>query len=361
MAKARWVPIVVTAGEEEDRGPRVRSSHVLSSVDGRDGEVWLVGGEVQARIPAGMTCYKLTVSGKPAPGASSLEGAWESHSPQASEVAPPPRNAHAQAAIGQDLYIFGGRNEIEEGEGVLQDLWAFNTETKQWREIQCGGDGDGIPESRSYATACSCDGRFYLFGGCGANGRLADLWCFDPAKGSWRRLPDPPSLAGRGGPTLEGFSSSGGEGEAREAQLLVFAGFAGKETKDLLTFSLAREAWTVHSAPDALVPRSVCQSFVAGGEGGRQIICYGGEVEPSSLGHAGAGSFSSEVVAIDEAARVTTVETRTSKSDDKRGPEPRGWGSAARLFPNCGLIYGGLTGSDEDPQRLGDAWALVID
>lgn len=36
---------------------------------------------------------------------------------------PPLRNAHAAAAVGTDLYVFGGRCGIDIGEAALNDLY----------------------------------------------------------------------------------------------------------------------------------------------------------------------------------------------------------------------------------------------
>lgn len=111
------------------------------------------------------------------------------HPAQVTGTPPPLRNAHATAAVGSDLYIFGGRCGIEIGEAALNDLFKLDTATGTWSAVE--PEGEARPPRRSYAAAASARGRLYIFGGCGegACGRLNDLWEFDPAANRWRQLP----------------------------------------------------------------------------------------------------------------------------------------------------------------------------
>jgi N-acetylneuraminic acid mutarotase len=44
--------------------------------------------------------------------------------------------------------------------------------------------------------------KLYVFGGCGASGRLNDLYCFDTKAGAWQQLPTSDTIAPRGGSSL---------------------------------------------------------------------------------------------------------------------------------------------------------------
>lgn len=342
---------VATAGT----GPGARSSHGLSVVGEK---LWLIGGEKRAREPAGMTAFSLDLGGWEAAGGQPLE--WTARLPDEGR-APVSRVAHAQAALGPHIYVFAGRQGVDE-EVALGDFWRFDTATGAWEEVAGSGD---VPEARSYHAACAAGGKLYVFGGCGAGGRLADLHEFDPATGAWTRLPDPPGLAGRGGPTLEAVDGG--------AALLLFSGFPGKESKDCLLYRIADRAWEVLYDPaegaapkagappgsaaawGALEPRSVCASFAVGG--GHGVVVVGGEVAPSSLGHAGAGGFTDEVLLLDSAGDLRHVEVAGADGL----PAPRGWGAACAISGAAGLVFGGLTGTDEDPTRLGDCWVLQLE
>ena len=86
-------------------------------------------------------------------------------------------------------------------------------------------------------------------------------------------------------------------------------------------------------------------------------IIFGGEVDPSNKGHAGAGDFASDLVALDLEGNEVAVEV-ASGSD---APAARGWGALASVAPGVAVMFGGLAGTDDAPERLGDTWLLRID
>lgn len=145
MAKGKWVNWVV-----KGEGPGPRSSIGVSSTGG--GTVFVLGGEKEARVPAGIAqVFRFNVS--------SLE--WSKISPQDGSAKPSNRNAHAQAALGDEIYVFGGRQGVEVGESALNDLWVWSAKTGAWREVE--PQGDHVPEPRSYHAMTSAGGRLFLF------------------------------------------------------------------------------------------------------------------------------------------------------------------------------------------------------
>jgi len=62
------------------------------------------------------------------------------------------------AAVGTDLYIFGGRNE----DGPLNDMWLFDTGLHQWISISQRGD---LPSPRSEFGFAATQEKLYLLGG----------------------------------------------------------------------------------------------------------------------------------------------------------------------------------------------------
>ena len=355
-AMAAWEHVKV--GGAAPGGPGPRSSHGTSAgpaggarcpaCSSCGGPVWVIGGEERAREPAGMGVWRLDLGDLDVAHAAP---AWRLCGPKAGEGASPPaRNAHAQGLLGTDLWVFGGRTSAEEG-SVLDDLWRFDTVAEAWHGPVPVASG-APPPARSYHAACAAGGRFYVFGGCGAEGRLADFHCFDPETRAWRELPAPPSVEGRGGPVLEAFA--GGH------TLLLFAGFAGRETRDVLTFDVQREEWTRRAdLGPGLASRSVCACFPT--PDGR-IIVYGGEVVPSERGHDGAGGFSGEILEFDAEGNARVLAQNVAGAPR---PTPRGWTTMAPLPPVPGatirgFLYGGLAGDDDAPERLADAWVLSI-
>ena len=94
---ARFSPLV------RPSGPCARSSHGLSAVKDN---LYVIGGEREARTPLDMTVHVLpTGAGQPS------EWRTIAHDPARS---PPPRIAHAQAAVSDsELLVFGGRAGVQ--------------------------------------------------------------------------------------------------------------------------------------------------------------------------------------------------------------------------------------------------------
>ena len=308
--------------------PVARSSHGISAIKNR---AFMFGGEATARSAISSDVHRLD------PQASR----WDAL--QGSANQPLPRVGHAQCSARDKLLVFGGRTDVVMGEGELNDLWAFDPATNSWEELTTHGTP---PTARSFHRAASVADKLYIFGGCGHEGRLADLHelCLETMR--WTAMPSP-DVAGRGGATFEATPDG--------RSLWMCAGFAGHETNDLMRFDLATHDW--HRAPsDWLRPRSVCASWSMAHPSGPVLLIYGGEVSPSDHGHEGAGDFASDLLAIDPA---TGAPIQLSVEE---GPAPmaRGWAAATALSPTEGVLHGGLSGSDAEPLRLDDTWLLSI-
>ena len=46
------------------------------------------------------------------------------------------RFGHTQVSVGKNVYVFGGREGISTEEKLLNDLWAFDTDSKTWTEVE---------------------------------------------------------------------------------------------------------------------------------------------------------------------------------------------------------------------------------
>lgn len=192
------------------------------------------------------------------------------------------------------------------------------------------------------------DKHVYVFGGCGENGRLNDLWSFSVEEGEWKALPAPPpesQLVPRGGPGLAVVDN----------KVWVIFGFGGKhELRDIHCFDLRTNTWEEVEAKGEIkpTPRSVFACFAVG----KFIVVYGGEVDPSDLGHMGAGSFCGDVFALDTEA----LEWIRVEDGGESHPGPRGW-SAFSVGSSCGdnlmLVYGGNSPTNK---RLDDIFFLQL-
>ncbi|KAL0320052.1 UNVERIFIED_CONTAM: Nitrile-specifier protein 5 [Sesamum radiatum] len=91
---------------------------------------------------------------------------------------------------------------------------------------------------------------------------------------------------------------------------------------------------------------------------GKYIFICGGEIDPSDLGHLGAGKFSGEVYALDTETLVWKRWDDGSCSDHH--PGPRGWcafASGRRDGQEGLLVYGGNSPSND---RLDDIFFSLL-
>ena len=187
--------------------PIARSSHGASVINNT---LYVFGGEHVARTPIDSVVHALDLT-DPNAAFVAIDGGAN---------APPPRVGHAQASIENVFYVFGGRRGVEMNESPLNDLWAFDVESREWTDLS-GGAGD-VPCPRSFHVATAARGKLYVFGGCGPAdaGRLADLHEYDVASKTWTKLPGSDAIESRGG---AGFSST-----TDGSTLVIAGGFAGR-------------------------------------------------------------------------------------------------------------------------------------
>ncbi|KAF6153784.1 hypothetical protein GIB67_001017 [Kingdonia uniflora] len=305
--------------EQKSSGPGARSSHAITVV-GQNAYVF--GGEHTPRVPVDNKLHVLN-----------LESLTWSVADATGDI-PPPRVGVTMAAVGHTIYVFGGRDAAH---NELNELYSFSTCTNKWTLLS---SGDG-PANRSYHSMTADDDCLYVFGGCGVDGRLNDLWAFDANNQMWVRFPSPgEKCRGRGGP---GLAVSGGK-------IWVVYGFGGEELDDVHCFDPITGEWTqVETTGEKPTPRSVFSTV--GIEG--YIFIHGGEVDPSDLGHLGAGKFAREVFALDTETRVWKRWEDDLDSGDHH-PGARGWCafSGAQGDEKKGLlVYGGNSDSND---RLDD-------
>jgi N-acetylneuraminic acid mutarotase len=337
--------------------PLARSSHSISCIDNAT-QLLLWGGENEPRKPVTTDPSLYNIA----------SGSWSTIT---APGGPSLRVAHAAAAVNNKVYFHGGRTEIGE-ESTLGDFYSFDSATATWTEIfsqkDCSTSSptNKMPMARNYHSACSVGTNIYIFGGCGGTlpeggtRRLADLWRYDTVAGTWEELPSPEGCLGRGGP---GFV-------ALDGSLWVIGGFTGKESSDIHRFDLTTNTWenNISISPSSNDPNQA--AFTARsvfGRGGHSSDCsvsgcghaghllvFGGEIDPSDLGHAGAGQFSNTTYCLDPKTRTWHFVT-TSSDNNEEYPGPRGWGASTEL-PGRGVVLSG--GMDDRNQRLNDLYLL---
>lgn len=367
MNNLKFQRIVPNPDVNSTKTPLARSSHGLSII--RDGTfLVLYGGENIARTPITDATQVLwlaknkthTNNGTTEVGGDDDDYEWQWISPTSiGDAAPPSRVAHAQAAVGNNIYVFGGRNGIEMGENAMNDMWMLqivldDTETKnsatiRWTQII--SQGDNIPEARSFHKMIAVGTNIYMFGGCGSNGRLNDLWKFDTIDNKWTSLGLSHVLRGRGGPIVLSLSDGN--------KIAIVAGFAGEETNDGHVYNNINNAWEEGGMKGLadMRPRSVC-CFGSLPQVNKCVI-FGGEVDPSQKGHEGAGGFEQDVVILDGTSGSILENIKPSEDNDEEWPGNRGWADAT-VHGDTFYMFGGLAGDDASPVRLDDLWQCKV-
>ena len=96
-------------------------------------------------------------------------------------VAPRGRYNHTSAAVGDEVFIFGGRGDGK----VLRDMHVLEiSRSLKWKRAQRGN----APAARH---GHSCDvfaGNLYFFGGHGLDSFFGDLYTFETRTGTWKSL-----------------------------------------------------------------------------------------------------------------------------------------------------------------------------
>jgi hypothetical protein len=134
-----------------------------------------------------------------------------------------------------------------------------------------------------------------------------------------------------------------------QGKIWVVYGFSGVEMNDVHCFDPIQGTWTqVDTSGEKPSARSVFSTVGIG----KYIIISGGEVDPSDLGHLGAGKFASEAYALDTDTLIWKRLNDGLGSDDH--PGPRGWCAFAGgcLNGNQGLLVCG--GNSPSNDRLDD-------
>lgn len=279
--------------------------------------------------------------------------------------------------VGQFLYIFGGRTGGTVSFGQEEDnlvsgesgaLLAFDVLAERWELIDAPG-----PEARSFHTMAVVEDKVVVYGGCGAQGRLNDLWLFDPVLRAWSLLNDGKregSPRAKGGSSLLPLHGIGGD-------LLLLFGFNGEQLGEVHHFNASAGTWldvTHLQRGDVPSPRSVFASASRQAPGTSspraacEVFVLGGELEPSDQGHEGAGAFTDEIYTLTVGQSSGEGFDYTWQRCEAGGEgahglagEARGWHASAVVEGGALgqhiVAFGGLTG---DNRRLNETQVLPL-
>lgn len=381
-----------------------RSSHSVCVITGR---AYIFGGEMEARKPVENDMHIVTLP------SGTAEGDYKKVAARGDQV-PPPRVGHTGVAIGDKVYIFGGRGGVEMK--ALEEngrVWCFDTTTNAWSFLD-PTKGSQCPEARSYHSSTATEhplpkhtengsviqdhyGTIIIHGGCLSQGRTADVWSFDVREKFWSKLADAPGPP-RGGSALAisrsrlyrygGFDGQDQIGGQIDFIDLAKNTFNDKGGKGEYNVTLKSGKWGSVETSPAPGPghRSVAGLHaITTGQGRNYLILVLGEKTPSSDGHESAGEFYDDVWAYQvrpdgntgaswkdamrmlvgaKSAEDTWAKVAVTEASMEQGVHPspgaRGWIASA----GCGdfdaesiLVWGGI---NRENKRLGDGWLLTF-
>ena len=187
------------------------------------------------------------------------------------------------------FWLFGGGSSWPYHQGAYNDLWTYDTTTREWTWVsgsstvdQAGSYGtqgipspSNVPGARIYTVSwIDLSGNLWLFGGIGQDfsgngGELSDLWRYDPGTNEWTWVSGNYGLYWSGFYGTKGISDPSNKPGARSGavdwvdsigNLWLFGGqgydSAGQSgwLNDLWKYDIAANEWTWVSGSDIRYP-----------------------------------------------------------------------------------------------------------
>ncbi|PCH34148.1 galactose oxidase [Wolfiporia cocos MD-104 SS10] len=365
-----------------------RSSHCASAT--KSGLLVVYGGELKPRVPvdSATTRTEGPIRGSVHVFDTNAPKPWQTLDPQIDPArsVPDARVGASMVAIDGHLYLWGGRGGVNMAPLAQGDAGWWRGEvsiggaspaTVVWDKVEAVNP-DESPEPRSYHTAAAYEGKIYVHAGCPASGRLSSLHSFDVQTRRWQQLASAPEPA-RGGTSLVAASV-----KHWGPVLLRYGGFSGYELPStpgvLDVYSIHEDKWrTVQPAADPVHGHPGSRSvhgfakFQSSSPGlaSALAVLFHGERDASSLGHAGAGKFWSDVWLLNKDAAAEDGEAgwawqkvdvlAQDVADRAATPEGRGWFASTEVVDNVRsrvFMHGGLLSSNE---RSDELWELQIE
>jgi len=174
VTKDHWV------GVEAANPPQPRSGHSLAIVDGC---CYIFGGQDYASGSLLDDMQMLDLR--------EANPVWRVISPAAGSSAPCARSSHCCVAINENIYVFGGSNS--EG-GLMNDMHVFNTNSKVWTSVE---NSQQAPQPREMASSVAVGDRIYIIGGRGDTGPQGTIGVLDANLNQWTQQNIPPLAEGR--------------------------------------------------------------------------------------------------------------------------------------------------------------------
>ncbi|XP_035204652.1 kelch domain-containing protein 3-like isoform X2 [Stegodyphus dumicola] len=253
----RWCPVHYT---EAQAAPFKRYGHAVVEYKGK---IYLWGGRNDLNASNILHCFDVD------------DRSWSI--PVTGGNIPKSVDGHSACVIGDYMYIFGGYEE--EAEKLVQTLYRLNFNTFNWEEVITFGDP---PSSRDFHTASAIGNCIYIFGGRSSenmlNGQIEpEFYCnkivyLNTQSMKWVT------------PEVYGIPPCGRRSHSAavyENELYIIGGYNAltqEHHNDIYKFSPEKNAWIeMHAKGDGPCPRRRHCSCVVG----NRLFLFGGSSPPS--------------------------------------------------------------------------------
>jgi N-acetylneuraminic acid mutarotase len=166
--------------------------------------------------------------------------------PRASMPVGTERGASCVAALDNDIYVFGGANDI-----TVPDASVYDTVADEWTQLP------PMPALREHCIAAAIGGKIYIVSGRANSieGIEIESWMYDPAQQRYEERPGMPT------------PRAGSAGEVLGGRIFVFGGEGNPDDPDGIfheveAFDPAANSW--EQLPDMLIPRHGFGAAVVG-------------------------------------------------------------------------------------------------
>jgi N-acetylneuraminic acid mutarotase len=389
--------------------PGPRDSH--SGWKDAYGNFWIYGGEINSQSLNDLWKYDPVAgqwtrvsgdSGTYVPGVYGTKGvAAPANKPGARS------GQNGWAGASGHFWVFGGYGMDSASQlNMLNDLWEYDTLTKQWTWISgdpAGADAGiygvkGVadstnkPGSRFYSSGWSDNaGNVWIFGGYGyddarVQGVLNDLWKYDIHTGKWTWVSGdstavPAGVTAQGIYGTKGLADTANKPPARYLHSAVFDGagnawiFGGVDDanstyNDLWKYALSTNQWTWVSGDNTPNNAGTYGQKGYASTAGEPGARYGVVFEGDNSGHlwlfGGLGYFSSGELYLNDLWGYTIASNQWTWVSGDVGPSPRAFAAgsmdtANNLWVMGGTTQGGLTrGGITQAADNNDLWKFTV-
>ncbi|KAJ5073642.1 kelch domain-containing protein [Anaeramoeba ignava] len=239
---------------------------------------------------------------------------------------PEDRCGHSMCAIHNNIYVWGGYDEIT----WFQEVYIFDTQNDNWSKSQ--STSSSLPEGRYSFSMIPYKKKFYIFGGVPSNQRrFNDLWSFDIESNEWEEIKPKGKIP---------FARSSHSSLLHNDKMYIFGGL-GKNIirrNDLWYFDFFNNYWVEIQQNETVPNLPVGSGILAEIFHDRYFVLFSGYNSKKT--------WSNSNYVLD----LETKEWRKLQSKTKKPPKRYG-ASCARYFDKW-IVFGGQVNNSESLQDI---------